>query len=58
MHLQPAYADFEVVGGAVGAAVFADGLCLPSGSAMTEAEVERVVGAVCRVAQEATVGAG
>jgi pyridoxal phosphate-dependent aminotransferase EpsN len=43
MHLQPVYAQYETVGGAVSADLFDRGLCLPSGSAMTEADVERVV---------------
>ena len=51
MHLQPAYAAFEVVGGVVGADLFRDGLCLPSGSAMTAADVDRVVRGVRRVAR-------
>ena len=32
MHLQPVFADCEVVGGAVAEAIFRHGLCLPSGS--------------------------
>ena len=43
MHLQPYYADCEVVGGEVAEHVFATGLCLPSGSAMSDADIERVV---------------
>jgi pyridoxal phosphate-dependent aminotransferase EpsN len=46
MHLQPAYAGCEVRGGEVAEAVFEHGLCLPSGSAMTDTDVERVVEAV------------
>jgi pyridoxal phosphate-dependent aminotransferase EpsN len=46
MHLQPAYADCEVRGGEVAEAIFENGLCLPSGSAMTDTDVERVVDAV------------
>jgi pyridoxal phosphate-dependent aminotransferase EpsN len=51
MHLQPVFASCRARGGAVSAALFADGLCLPSGSAMTGAEIERVaaiVRGVCR----------
>ena len=51
MHLQPAYERFEVAGGAVGERLFERGLCLPSGSAMTEADRERVVGVVRSVAE-------
>jgi dTDP-4-amino-4,6-dideoxygalactose transaminase len=43
MHLQPVFAGCETRGGAVAEEVFAHGLCLPSGSAMTDADVERVV---------------
>jgi pyridoxal phosphate-dependent aminotransferase EpsN len=43
MHLQPLYADAPRVGGVVSARIFATGLCLPSGSAMTDADVDRVV---------------
>jgi dTDP-4-amino-4,6-dideoxygalactose transaminase len=49
MHLQPVFADAEVRGGAVAERVFATGLCLPSGSAMTDADVDRVVGSVLAV---------
>lgn len=43
MHLQPVFADCETVGGAVAADLFNRGLCLPSGSNLTEAELARVV---------------
>jgi dTDP-4-amino-4,6-dideoxygalactose transaminase len=46
MHLQPAYARYEVVGGPVSEALFDRGLCLPSGSSLTSGELERVVDAV------------
>jgi dTDP-4-amino-4,6-dideoxygalactose transaminase len=42
MHLQPAYQDAPHRGGAVGELIFERGLCLPSGSAMSDADVERV----------------
>ena len=50
MHLQPAYEGFETLDRGVGTSLFADGLCLPSGSAMTTEDVARVVGIVRRVA--------
>ena len=53
MHLQPVYAGYEAVGGAVAVDLFGRGLCLPSGSAMTEADVARVVRGVRRVWAEA-----
>ena len=46
LHLQPVFADAPMRGGAVAEAVFRDGCCLPSGSAMTDADVDRVVDAV------------
>lgn len=46
MHLQPVHADAEAVGGAVSAALFADGLCLPSGSSLTDSEQDEVVAVV------------
>jgi len=42
MHLQPVFRGFPVVGGAVSEDLFARGICLPSGSSLTEAELERV----------------
>jgi dTDP-4-amino-4,6-dideoxygalactose transaminase len=46
MHLQPLYAGCEVRGGAVSERVFRTGLCLPSGSSMTDTDVDRVVDAL------------
>lgn len=46
MHLQPAYHGCHVLGGAVAEGLFEKGLCLPSGSAMTEADLSRVVDVV------------
>ena len=51
MHMQPVFASCRVRGGAVSAALFEHGLCLPSGSELTDAELERVAGlvrGVCR----------
>ena len=42
LHLQPVFAGCRVRGGAVAAAVFARGLCLPSGSSLTGEEHERI----------------
>ncbi len=46
MHLQPVFRDCEVMGGAVAEDLFRDGLCLPSGTAMTNSDLERVAGVV------------
>jgi dTDP-4-amino-4,6-dideoxygalactose transaminase len=43
MHLQPLYAGCQMRGGAVSERVFRTGLCLPSGSSMTDSDVDRVV---------------
>ena len=51
MHLQPVFKDCRVRGGSVSEGIFRDGLCLPSGTALTGEELERVAGivrAVCR----------
>ncbi len=42
-HLQPVFAGVPTVGGTVCAAVFDRGLCLPSGSALAEGDLERIV---------------
>ena len=42
MHLQPVYRDAPFYGGDVSAALFERGLCLPSGSALTNADQQRV----------------
>lgn len=43
MHLQPIFAEHPVVGGRVAEELFANDLCLPSGSSMTDEDRERVV---------------
>jgi len=58
MHLQPIFADCEMLGGAVAEDLFEHGLCLPSGSAMTEADVERVCAVVTSVAAAGTASGG
>jgi pyridoxal phosphate-dependent aminotransferase EpsN len=46
MHLQPVFSGCGVRGGAVSEDIFARGLCLPSGTAMTDGDVDRVAGIV------------
>jgi pyridoxal phosphate-dependent aminotransferase EpsN len=46
MHLQPVFADAPCLGGAVAEDLFARGVCLPSGSGMSDADQDRVVAAV------------
>ena len=43
MHLQPVFADYEVVGGGVAEQLFDRGLCLPSGSSLSREDTSRVV---------------
>src|SRR5262249_37285386 len=43
MHLQPLFAECPRRGGSVAEEIFRTGLCLPSGSSMTDADVDRVV---------------
>ncbi len=43
MHLQPVFAQYERIGGAVSEQLFENGLCLPSGSNLTPGDLERVV---------------
>ncbi len=43
LHLQPVFADTPTVGGAVCAQIFERGLCLPTGSALTESEQALVI---------------
>lgn len=42
MHLQPVFAQARRFGGTIAETLFETGLCLPSGSAMSDADVERV----------------
>jgi dTDP-4-amino-4,6-dideoxygalactose transaminase len=46
MHLQPVFREHRVIGGAVAEDLFARGLCLPSGSGLTQADRERVIDAI------------
>lgn len=42
MHMQPIFCDARYHGGDVAERAFADGLCLPSGSAMSDVDVDRI----------------
>jgi dTDP-4-amino-4,6-dideoxygalactose transaminase len=46
MHLQPVFAGHRIVGGAVSERLFERGLCLPSGSSLTDEEHEEICAAV------------
>jgi dTDP-4-amino-4,6-dideoxygalactose transaminase len=57
MHLQPLFARARRVGGAVAERLFRHGLCLPSGSALTDGERNRVIDAVLATPRRAGRGA-
>jgi dTDP-4-amino-4,6-dideoxygalactose transaminase len=40
MHLQPVFSNYRYAGGGVSESLFRDGLCLPSGTAMTDEEID------------------
>jgi dTDP-4-amino-4,6-dideoxygalactose transaminase len=46
LHLQPVFAGCAYRGGMVAEALFEQGLCLPSGSAMADDDLERVIGVI------------
>ena len=48
MHLQPVFKGCRVSGGGVSERLFENGLCLPSGSALTEEDLERICAVVRR----------
>jgi dTDP-4-amino-4,6-dideoxygalactose transaminase len=49
MHLQPIFAGYLRYGGSVSEDLFRRGLCLPSGTAMSEHDLMRVVGSIRRL---------
>jgi pyridoxal phosphate-dependent aminotransferase EpsN len=51
MHRQPVFAGCRVRGGAVAQDIFEHGLCLPSGSTLTQNDLDRIINiirSVCR----------
>jgi dTDP-4-amino-4,6-dideoxygalactose transaminase len=58
MHLQPVYRDHEMRGGDVCADIFRRGLCLPSGSSLTDADRHRIVEAVRSVPRRLPTATG
>jgi pyridoxal phosphate-dependent aminotransferase EpsN len=49
MHLQPIFATHVCFGGDVSARLFEHGLCLPSGSSLSDEDQDRVVGTLLSV---------
>jgi pyridoxal phosphate-dependent aminotransferase EpsN len=46
LHRQPAFADSRIVGGAVAERLFETGICLPSGSRLSDEQVDRICSVV------------
>jgi len=46
MHLQPLFRGYDIIGGSVAENLFKYGLCLPSGTKMTESDLEYIVDVV------------
>ena len=55
MHLQPLYRACEMHGGEVAEDLFRRGLCLPSGSSLSEGDVERIAAAIRGLHERSTV---
>jgi len=51
MHMQPVFKGCRMVGGNVSESLFKQGLCLPSGTAMTKEDFDRVVGVIQETAK-------
>jgi len=48
MHLQPVFKDYQYFGNGVSDELFEKGLCLPSGSSLTDEDLGRIVGIVVK----------
>ncbi len=51
MHMQGVFKGCEMIGGAVSEWLFQEGLCLPSGSLMSDASLARICEIIRRVAK-------
>ncbi|NVK51717.1 MAG: aminotransferase class I/II-fold pyridoxal phosphate-dependent enzyme [Flavobacteriaceae bacterium] len=49
MHLQPVFADCEYYGGRVAEVLFNNGLCLPSGSNLTDEDRDRIAASIMKL---------
>ncbi|MCP6758875.1 MAG: aminotransferase class I/II-fold pyridoxal phosphate-dependent enzyme [Fischerella sp. CENA71] len=49
LHLQPVFSGCEYIGGTVAEDLFRRGLCLPSGSNLTNEDLERVISAIAAI---------
>ena len=50
MHMQPVFQDCKMIGGGLSRRLFEEGLCLPSGTAMSDAIVREIADVVASVA--------
>lgn len=48
MHLQPVFSGTRCIGGKVAEALFEKGLCLPSGTALSEDDLNRIISAILK----------
>ncbi len=53
LHLQPVFSECRARGGFVAEDIFERGLCLPSGSSLTEDEIQMITGIIRRAAKNA-----
>lgn len=54
LHMQPVFSECECFGGEVAEDLFARGLCMPSGSNLTDEELEQVINAISLVQNQST----
>lgn len=48
LHQQPALSHLRMFGGSVSDQLFSEGLCLPSGTAMTDGDLDRICALICK----------
>jgi dTDP-4-amino-4,6-dideoxygalactose transaminase len=58
LHMQPVFAGCRVRGGERSEAIFERGLCLPSGSNLSQADLERICGLIVAAAEGASTPTG
>lgn len=51
MHLQPVFREARTRGGKIAAEIFRNGLCLPSGSNLSAADLDRIIGIIRKTAR-------
>lgn len=49
MHLQPVFQGYEVIGGAVSEKLFEQGLCLPSGTGLTNEQLDKIISVIRKI---------